>query len=133
MSEGEMESNGALILPAGTETISTPLSESGFSREASSRDTISLYIRERDYDGNGTKVNLSSNSTDEALRMYPPFSGGLKRKAGPGGGTVSDYFVPAEARKYLAKPQSANKTFKTVVGVYSLAAYSSSANFAHPE
>ena len=61
--------------------------------------------------------------------MYPPFPGGLRRKARGEGGFVSNYFVPGEIDELPLRPRiSADEFIKTIVSVYQLAAYSSSSN-----
>ncbi|KAL9039403.1 MAG: hypothetical protein Q9214_004893 [Letrouitia sp. 1 TL-2023] len=125
MSEGEMESNGALILPAGTETISTALcgtiyllSQNPHALKKLRNELQSHISSEKDITIAAiTKLPYLHLVIDESLRLYPPFSGGLKRKAQLGGGFVSNYFVPEGA----------------IVSVYQLAAYSSPANFNQPD
>ncbi|KAL8726431.1 MAG: hypothetical protein Q9166_006709 [cf. Caloplaca sp. 2 TL-2023] len=102
MSEGEMESNAALILPAGTETISTALSGTLYllskypnvlTRLHSELD--SNFESEEDITMVAVnKVPYLHEVLNEALRMYPPFSGGLKRKVIGNEGFVSGYHIP---------------------------------------
>ena len=102
MSEGEMESNAALILPAGTETVSTALS--GIIYLLSREPTVLQKLRRELQNHIGSEKDITIATVtklpylqmviDEALRLYPPFSGGLRRKAQNGGGFVSGYYVP---------------------------------------
>lgn len=124
MSEGEMESNAALILPAGTETITTALSGTLYLLSKHPDVLARLhhelethFTSEKDITMAAVgKVPYLQEVLDEALRMYPPFSGGLPRIASSSGAVVSNYYVPAG----------------TIVSVYQQAAYSSNSNFTQP-
>lgn len=106
MSDGEMESNAAIILPAGTETISTTLSGTLYllSKTPSAlamlrRELESHFDTEKDITMTKiTKLPYLQAVLDESLRMYAPFSGGLKRKAPREGSEVSGHFVPGNVR-----------------------------------
>ena len=92
-----MESNAALLLQAGTETISTALSGTIYLLSKYSNALAKLcyeldshFTSEKDI----TMVTVAKlpylpGVLDEAMRMYPPFSGGLRRQAPCGGETVS--------------------------------------------
>ena len=109
MSQSEMESNGAIILPAGTETISTALSGTIYLLSRNAR--VLTKLRRELYSHIDSEKNITVAATaripylqaviDEALRLYPPFSGGLKRIARQGGGHVSGYFVPEGVSHFI--------------------------------
>ena len=144
MSEGEMESNAALILPAGTETISTALSGTLYLLSKFPGVLKKLhhvldthFSAEKDISMAAlAKLPYIKEVIDEALRLYPPFSGGLKRKAVNGGEIVSGFAVPKGVGSISSQCSSAPLTSahtQTVVSVYQVAAYSASSNFSHPE
>ena len=110
MSEGEMESNAALILPAGTETISTAMSGtiyllSRFPHVLNKLHHIleSQFSAEEDISmATVAKLPYIKEVIDEALRLYPPFPGGLKRKAVDGRQMVSGYAIPKGVGSFSA-------------------------------
>jgi len=104
ISKAKIESNTALILPTGTETISTILSGALY---LLSKNPLVLAKLRHEIQGNfGTENDITIASVtklpylhtilNEALRIYPPFAGGLKRRAASSEHTVSSYVVPQE-------------------------------------
>ena len=106
LSVPEMEVNGALILLAGTETMSTALSGTLYllstNPEALDRlrnELDSHFTAEADINiAAVAKLPYLQAVLDEGLRMYPPFPGDLKRKVPCGGATVNGYQIPEGVR-----------------------------------
>ena len=102
MSEGEMESNAALILPAGTETLSTALSGTLYLLSKHPAVLAKLchqlmrhFVSEADITMESVaKVPYLQEVISEGLRLYPPFSGGLRRQAVHSGLQVSNHAIP---------------------------------------
>ena len=120
ISEGEMESNAALILPAGTEIVSTAmlgtlylLSKYPKVLTKLRHELNSHFASEKDITmATVAKVPYLQEVLDEGLRMYPPFSGSLKRKVPRGGEMVSNYFVPEGVSKCPARLRFSANDFR---------------------
>ncbi|KAL2053074.1 hypothetical protein ABVK25_006711 [Lepraria finkii] len=73
-------------LPAGTETISTALSGTIYLLSKLDPELNSHLTPEKDITTvTVSKMGYLQGVLDEAMRMYPPFSGGLRRQAPRGG------------------------------------------------
>lgn len=125
MSVQEMEVNAALLIPAGSDTISTTIAgclylllKNPATLERLRAEMDAHFASERDI----TMPRLASLPyvravVDEALRIYPPLSGDLRREVPAGGAVVCGRPLPGG----------------TIISVYALAANSLASNFAQPQ
>ena len=125
MSVMEMEVNAALLIPAGSDTITTALSGCLYLL-LKHPDTLARLRKELEAEFTSesdiTLIRVSSLPyiravLDEALRMYPPISGELRRQVPRGGAVVSGQFI----------------TGGTIISVYAKAACDNPTNFAQPQ
>jgi cytochrome P450 len=124
MSPQEMEVNGALLMAAGSDTISTTLSGCLYLLLKNPQ-TLARLRKELDEAVNSeAEISMTSLAglpyikavIDETLRMYPPISSDLRRRVPPEGFTICDHFIPGG----------------TIVSVYALAASCNVNNFSRP-
>jgi cytochrome P450 len=125
MSVEEMEVNAALLIPAGSDTIATTISGCLYlllkhpnTLERLRKELEGEFRSESDI----TIARLAGLPyvravIDEALRMYPPISGELRRAVPPEGAVVCGNFIPGG----------------TIISVYALAASYNPSNFAQPK
>ncbi|KAF2464019.1 cytochrome P450 4F3 omega-hydroxylase [Lindgomyces ingoldianus] len=124
MSIQEMEVNAALIIPAGSDTISTTIAGCIYLL-LKNPETVASLRKELQAEFNSeseiTMARLANLPyiravVDEALRMYPPLSGDLRREVPPEGAAICGHFIPGG----------------TIISVYALAANENAHNFAQP-
>ncbi|KAK4446904.1 cytochrome P450 4F3 omega-hydroxylase [Podospora aff. communis PSN243] len=124
MSVEEMEVNAALLIPAGSDTISTTISGCLY---LLLKNPGALARLRKEIQGNFTAeedITMARLASlpyiraviDEALRLYPPLSGDLRREVPPEGAVVCGHFLPGG----------------TIISVYALAANLLESNFAQP-
>lgn len=119
-----MEVNAALIIPAGSDTISTTVAGCTYLLLKSPEAMVSVHKELRAEFAPEADITIAGLGSllyimaviDEALRIYPPLSGDLRRKIPPGGAGLSGHFLLGG----------------TIFSVYALAASQSAANFAQP-
>lgn len=125
MSVPEMAVNAALIIPAGSDTISTTLCSCLYLL-LKNPDTLARLLKELDgeftSESDLTMTRLAGLPyiravIDEALRLCPPIPGDLRREVPPEGAVVCGHYVPGG----------------TIISVYSLAANHNARNFAQPK
>lgn len=121
----EMEVNAALIVPAGSDTISTGIVGCLYllltNPEAMARlhkELDSTFKSEEDITMTRvTSLVYLKAAIDEALRMYPSIPGDLRREIPQGGAVVCDNFIPQG----------------TIISVYTFAISNIASNFAQPQ
>ncbi|KAI1840576.1 hypothetical protein JX266_013240 [Neoarthrinium moseri] len=125
MSVQEMEVNAALLIPAGSDTIATTVSGCLYlllkhpnTLARLRKELEDEFVSEKDI----TMARLAALPyiravVEEALRMYPPISGELRRVVPREGAVVCGHFIPGN----------------TIISVYAFAACDNPANFARPK
>nr|WPM83320.1 ProsA [Phaeosphaeria sp.] len=124
MSVHEMEVNAALIIPAGSDTISTTIAGCIYlllrnpnTSERLRKELTQEFKSESDINmARLANLPYIKAVIDEALRLYPPLSGDLRREVPPGGSSLSGHFLPGG----------------TIISVYALASNENPDNFAKP-
>ncbi|KAL2193148.1 cytochrome P450 [Corynascus similis CBS 632.67] len=125
MSVEEMEVNAALLIPAGSDTIATAVAGCLYLL-LKHPDTLARLRKELEAEFRSesdiTMPRLAGLPyiravVDEALRMYPPISGELRRAVPPEGAVVCGHFIPGD----------------TIISVYALASCDNASNFAQPK
>lgn len=124
MSIQEMEVNAALIVPAGSDTITTTIAgclylllahPDSFRRLRAELDATFQSEREITLSRLAGLPYLKA-VIDETLRLYPSIPGDLRREVPPGGAVVCGSFIPSG----------------TIISVYALVSGTASSNFANP-
>lgn len=124
MSVQEMEVNAALVIPAGSDTIATTLSGCIYLLLKNPETLARLRTELQGNFRSESEITMTRLAglpyikavIDEALRMYPPLSGDLRREVPSEGAVICGHFIPGG----------------TIISVYALAAYDSAKNFAQP-
>jgi len=125
MSVEEMEVNAALLIPAGSDTIATAVAGCLYlllkhpATLTRLRQELEAEFRS---EADITMARLAGLPytravVDEALRMYPPISGELRRAVPAGGAVVCGHLIPGD----------------TIISVYALASCDNASNFARPK
>jgi cytochrome P450 len=115
LSMGEMQSNSAVLVTGGSETIATLLSGTTYyllknpeKLEKLTKEIRSAFKAEKEIDFKSvSELRYLIACLEEGLRIYPPVPTGLPRRVPAGGETIAGHFIP-ERVHFLLQPRNSS-------------------------